>query len=360
MTHLILKFRTTILILLPFLAFGVAENGFAQEVGFVGAGSSESELTEKEQAALGVGEQEYDITFIALSDIDSDGVSALEGFDVVWWHYTGIGEDGALPEEAVSETALEAFSNYVSDGGGLFLSSLASQLATEMGLNESPPDQVFEGGTNEDTGNWGHYILDEEHPIFEDVPNPFYTVSEGIDLYDVNFSFWNGATPFDGTRLATIELSEEEPHTTIGEWTQEEGIVLFASGVAHQYVWEGNNVYEQDLHRFTHNVIAYLDANATSNERTSEIPDEIRLHQNHPNPFNPTTNIAFDLNVNTEVTLTVHDMLGREVATLINGERYNTGQHQVTFDASGLSSGIYIYRIQTNEVSKTQKMNLIK
>lgn len=99
----------------------------------------------------------------------------------------------------------------------------------------------------------------------------------------------------------------------------------------------------------------------TSNENQTEtaLPKEFKLNQNYPNPFNPSTVISYQLAENSEVKLKVFDMLGREVATLVN-ERVQAGEHQVSFDASTLSSGIYIYQLKTGEFSSTRKMLLIK
>jgi cyclomaltodextrinase len=79
----------------------------------------------------------------------------------------------------------------------------------------------------------------------------------------------------------------------------------------------------------------------------SSIPGATVLAQNYPNPFNPVTTIRFDLSERGEVTLMVFDILGREVETLIKGER-NAGRYTVQFHGSGLSSGVYFYRLQTH------------
>lgn len=96
-----------------------------------------------------------------------------------------------------------------------------------------------------------------------------------------------------------------------------------------------------------------------SNEKLAGIPSQIKLLQNYPNPFNPTTIISYELPAATTVTLIIFDMLGRKVATLIN-ERVQAGLHEVQLDASNLSSGIYIYQLQSEEVIQTKKMLLIK
>jgi flagellar hook assembly protein FlgD len=90
-----------------------------------------------------------------------------------------------------------------------------------------------------------------------------------------------------------------------------------------------------------------------------QIPQDYSLSQNYPNPFNPTTNIRFSLTKMSFTTLKIYDILGREVATLVNKE-LSAGRHTYEFDGSRLSSGIYFYRLQTGEFTQTRKMLLIK
>lgn len=92
---------------------------------------------------------------------------------------------------------------------------------------------------------------------------------------------------------------------------------------------------------------------------SSEIPNRVLLSQNYPNPFNPTTTIRFALPESMTATLEVYDLLGRRVAILANGD-YAAGSHNATFDASQMSSGVYIYRLSTQAGVQTGKMMLVK
>ena len=91
----------------------------------------------------------------------------------------------------------------------------------------------------------------------------------------------------------------------------------------------------------------------------ADVPQKVVLAQNYPNPFNPSTSIRFDLPREGSVTLRVYDMLGRVVATAVDGTLV-AGNHTVGFDGSGLASGIYLYRLEADGVSITRKMLLMK
>jgi hypothetical protein len=94
-------------------------------------------------------------------------------------------------------------------------------------------------------------------------------------------------------------------------------------------------------------------------EESSAIPEEFLLEQNFPNPFNPVTKISWQSPVSGWQTLKIYDVLGSEVATLVN-EFKTAGQYEVDFDASRLSSGVYFYRIEAGEFSAVKKMIHLK
>ena len=83
------------------------------------------------------------------------------------------------------------------------------------------------------------------------------------------------------------------------------------------------------------------------------------LNANYPNPFNPTTSIRFNMGETANAELAVFNMAGQKVATLVNG-LVGAGSHEVTFDASNLSSGVYFYTLQANNTVATRKMVLVK
>ena len=98
---------------------------------------------------------------------------------------------------------------------------------------------------------------------------------------------------------------------------------------------------------------------ATSIDQGDQIASGFTLEQNYPNPFNPTTQIRFSLGQPIHATLTVYDVMGRVVATLVD-QPMSAGTHSAVFNASNLSSGVYIYTLRAGEFTQTNKMLLVK
>jgi len=99
---------------------------------------------------------------------------------------------------------------------------------------------------------------------------------------------------------------------------------------------------------------------AVSIHEPEKLPEDYVLEQNYPNPFNPSTVIRYQLPDAGEVRLEVFDVLGQQVATLLNSENKQAGTHSVIFDAAGLTSGIYFYRLTAGNITKTRTLMLIK
>ncbi|MBK7229804.1 MAG: T9SS type A sorting domain-containing protein [Ignavibacteriales bacterium] len=89
------------------------------------------------------------------------------------------------------------------------------------------------------------------------------------------------------------------------------------------------------------------------------IPDQISLEQNYPNPFNPSTKISWQSSVTSHQTIKVYDVLGNEVATLVDEFR-NAGSYEINFNANSLSSGIYFYKLTIGSFVDSKKMILLR
>ena len=110
----------------------------------------------------------------------------------------------------------------------------------------------------------------------------------------------------------------------------------------------------------TTGTIARMEGTLVSvHNNTNTLPDAYKLAQNYPNPFNPSTTISYDIPKAGLVQIKIYDMLGREVATLVN-EVKQPGIYRIDFDGTGLASGVYVYRLKAGEFYESKKMSLIK
>ncbi len=107
------------------------------------------------------------------------------------------------------------------------------------------------------------------------------------------------------------------------------------------------------------NGVAYGDTTVLAVDDLPESPEEFVLEQNYPNPFNPSTTIQYRTSNQGKVILKVYDLTGREVADLLN-ENQDAGRHSVVFNTSTLASGVYVYKLFTQDYSAAKKMLLLK
>jgi hypothetical protein len=114
-----------------------------------------------------------------------------------------------------------------------------------------------------------------------------------------------------------------------------------------------------DLNWFPSRKAAWITAGGTAIRKTEELPVAYSLDQNYPNPFNPTTNISFNIPKEGFTRLNVYNILGQKIISLVN-ENLKAGNYVYSFDASKLSSGVYLYRLESNNFSQTRKMLLTK
>jgi hypothetical protein len=170
------------------------------------------------------------------------------------------------------------------------------------------------------------------------------------DLQDVCFTDTNNGTAvgLNGTILRTTNGGTN--------WTiQSSGTTDFLFGVFYTDTYNGTVVGSNGtiLHT-TNGGVTFIEEESNPTQTNS-----FQLSQNYPNPFNPRTNIQYAVNSMQLVSLKVYDILGREVATLVNEEK-PAGEYEVEFNAVNLPSGIYFYQIRAGNFSETKKMVLIR
>ncbi len=133
-------------------------------------------------------------------------------------------------------------------------------------------------------------------------------------------------------------------------------IVLKASGLIDAADADALTGYANRIIQLIYNGNSRISQNQTA---LNSVPDKYSLSQNYPNPFNPETNIEYSIPKNSNVTLKVYDMLGREVATLVNKQQ-EAGSYVAVWNASNFSSGVYFYRLTAGSFVQTKKMSLTK
>jgi len=170
-----------------------------------------------------------------------------------------------------------------------------------------------------------------------------------------------------GAPLPVITAFAHSPRTaitaTLMNLRHPDSINFAYSTSAQSYTKGGAGFPVGDLNWFPARKAAWIAAGKpTTSVGTagSTVPAQFNLTQNYPNPFNPTTTIEFTLSENSNVSLKIFDVLGREVAALVDGEMKSGIIHQVQFDASKLSSGLYFYRLDAGTNSQVKKLVLMK
>lgn len=163
-----------------------------------------------------------------------------------------------------------------------------------------------------------------------------------------------------GLQKTTVEETDASmivstgPHTIAPGEEISVGFILTYGNSVEELQQQVANARGKNVFHVTGNAVI------TSNDETiSGLPTRTYLYSNYPNPFNPSTNIRFDLAQSTNVLLTVYNILGQRVSTLVS-ENLTAGTHNILFDASMLSSGVYIAVLRTETGQQTIKLNLIK
>ncbi len=220
-------------------------------------------------------------------------------------------------------------------------------------------------------------ITNQDNLAGIDIPLKF---SEGVTLKEVTF---------EGTRVEYFDLKianiDNESRTVVigllPQMTPEYKPNLEAgSGAVANLVFEVNDDLAQQisieavtLHDPYHDLLFVYNENheirtekpefdnvtVSLSGKNDAMPQEFYLAQNYPNPFNPSTTFEFALPTAQHVTLTVYNVLGQNVSTLVD-ENLSAGVHQITWDAANVSSGVYFYRLSANNNTETRKMMLLK
>jgi len=253
---------------------------------------------------------------------------------------------------------------------------------TSMGMSSSP--WIYK--TTDQGNTWSiQFFLQSGYSGYSFINDiVFHDVNDGIAVgvyrpglvtsYALIVKTTDGGTNWtqiliDYPELNSVFLSSETEGTVVGE----EGVILQTS--------DGGTSWEAQTSGTTNSLynVCFTDAlngwivgaNGTilhttnggltfvEGERRDEVPTDFSLDQNYPNPFNPSTTICYQLPTQSHVALKIFDVLGREVATLVN-EVKQAGTYAVQWDASGLASGVYFYRLEAGNFTSVKKLLLLR
>ncbi|MEE8418218.1 MAG: NosD domain-containing protein [candidate division Zixibacteria bacterium] len=212
----------------------------------------------------------------------------------------------------------------------------------------------YEGPDNDGDGigDVPYYIDGNESQDIYPLMEPLYAIIAGI--------VFDGLEPIEGVHVLAIG-TEVDDHTGYDGMYSLEGLgagmydIMFTHPYYRDTIVTG--VPTTPGHTTPLDVVMRIETDTDEDDKP--IPGNFALFQNYPNPFNASTVIHYSLSSASEVTISIYDILGHRVETLIKGEQ-PAGYHQITWDAGDKSTGLYFYRIQAGEYAETRKMVLLK
>jgi len=345
---------------------------------------------------------------VALADLDGDGMTELLVDDNITYEgnigkYHAYNHDGSLVAGFPLETIGTSFFNMVSltdcnnDGFLDLVGAGKSAIESWMEIYVWGSDVAYDPASVQipsfqyDIQNTGIYPGGEITPPDLSVTltptNPpiiipanggtfdFNLYIENIGTSTANFDAWLEADLPAGGTFSPVLLREDLSLPVGGFLDRNMMQTVPGNAPAGQYTYRLNvgsypgTVYASDEFNFSKDSVLVVGSGGDDwqafgweeNELVNEspIPEKFALLQNYPNPFNPITMISFQLPEATNVSLTVYSVTGEKVASLVDGYR-NAGHHQVTFNASALASGVYLYRMETSQFTAAGKMVLMK
>jgi hypothetical protein len=201
--------------------------------------------------------------------------------------------------------------------------------------------------------------------------NAWVNFAQYVDVFDANGNeteydeqSWNGSG-WTNTYVYTATYNSDNTYATELEQYYTGGVLSDEYGYSYTYdsngnvatetdqVWNGSVLVNSYRYTYSYNLVT---TGIAGNKNT---PTKFELSQNYPNPFNPTTTINFSVPASSFVTIKVYDILGREIASLVN-EQKAAGSYDVQFNGNNLSSGVYLYRMQAGSFVQTRKLMLMK
>lgn len=208
-------------------------------------------------------------------------------------------------------------------------------------------------------------ILSISKPFFGGEPEECLLFKSGAQINEIWPIAWNFGPVID---TGFAKCIYDDTLYVFGVQRRVKGTLIFDASYYYYFFWLADgiglirNQYDDgsglNLNYAKINGVEFGELVSTD-EEFENIPTEFSISQNYPNPFNPTTQISYSIKEHGFVRLKVYDLLGAEVATLVN-ETKESGYHSVEFNASELPSGVYIYTLQAGDFISSKKMILMK
>jgi hypothetical protein len=287
------------------------------------------------------------------------GLINLNEYDIVIWI---LGTESTA-DETFSTSEQNYVRSYLQNGGALFVSG--SEIAWDLDFKGSTTDKNF----------FWNYLKAQ---YIADAPNNqsnLYYAAEGI-----GGSFFDGITSiaFDNGTHGTYNVSYPDVINGINDGInvlKYSGLAsLNYAGVIYKGLFSGGNINgalvyfgfpfetiypESKRFEVMNRALEYLSDLTSVSDNINNNPQEFFLYQNFPNPFNPSTKISWQMPEGGYAEIVIYDILGRLIKTLVN-EYKQPGKYEITFDASDLSSGTYLYQLRAGNYILTEKMLLLK
>jgi hypothetical protein len=220
------------------------------------------------------------------------------------------------------------------------------------------------GGVFLDPAPWGLQFMPEKNILWVACANDYQT-GGGYE-----YGRYYALNPNTGEILDTLDVAAWNLLITGAYNSRAGGTAGNVSGYTSPYNldFDSNfNIYTNSFYGWTVDKWVYsgelptIELLITSIEKVeNQVPTEFSLNQNYPNPFNPTTTIEFSLTENSQIDLTVYSLTGELITHLVKSKDFSKGAYKVTFDASRLASGTYIYKLDNGKNVISKKMSLIK
>ncbi|MBI5471118.1 MAG: T9SS type A sorting domain-containing protein [Ignavibacteriae bacterium] len=299
----------------------------------------------------------------AISGITTMGSDYLQSHQLPWYVTQRISNADTTPVSSLRDAADRAIQTYTGrsytkfDGVQFKPESTAAACANRTSYIPVPAPQLFvrDGVDGLNRLTWGAQVEG-----FTSLPNVQGAIADGRIRSGLSHYIVLKSLQALGAWMRVDSVGKRDPrYFNIDPAYPNQYIIRDAGSVVGETYWYCVISVDSLGARSGMTNMQYHNTFVADVEPTDQTPERFELKQNYPNPFNPETNISFDLPKSSFVTLKVFDLIGREVATIVN-EVKQPGRYSVQFDGMNFASGVYVYRLHAGEFVATKKLILFR